>query len=237
MSASCFGLGKSSYGWAYNSLNQDPCAVATYLGQACNSTYTIEPIGTGQFYTAPTSSEANDCTCSSVFYMTLSACGGCQSDGVIFTSWFEYTANCETVYPMVFPQPIPDKTSVPHWAYENVTETGGFDEVNAEALGDAPETTGGSFPASSTSSTLTEPTSSSIFEPKPTPSASNTDTTPSSSHSILLPTALGIPIPLFVIIVLGAIIRGRRRRSTTATQFETTTITTTRRATYVHQEY
>ncbi|KAJ3979592.1 hypothetical protein F5890DRAFT_1558548 [Lentinula detonsa] len=223
MSASCFGLGKSSYGWAYNSLNQDPCAVATYLGQACNSTYTIEPIGTGQFYTAPTSSEANACTCSSVFYMTLSACGGCQSDGAIFTS---------------FPQPIPDKTSVPHWAYENVTETGGFDEVSAEALGDAPETAGGSLPASSTSSTVTEPTSSSIFEPKPTPSASNTDTTPSSSHSILLPTALGIPIPLFVIIVLGAIIRGRRRRSmATATQFETTTITTTRRATYAHQEY
>ncbi|KAE9406045.1 hypothetical protein BT96DRAFT_934533 [Gymnopus androsaceus JB14] len=203
MSASCFGIAKSNYGWAYNSLDQDPCAVATYLGQACNATYTIESLMPGQFYEGP-DSEATPCVCSSVFYMMFSACGGCQGS-TLFGSWSEYalTVNCETVYPMVFPKPIPNETSIPHWAYADISDLGGgFFASSVEALGDAPETTGGSLPALSTSSlTSTQPTSG--------PSASGT--TNSSKPKLTLPLSISIPIFLLVVISISVVFNKKQR--------------------------
>ncbi|KAE9406046.1 hypothetical protein BT96DRAFT_295880 [Gymnopus androsaceus JB14] len=138
MSASCYGVAASDYAWAYNSLSQDPCLVATSLGEACNAAYTIGTIGPGLSYIGPESSVgATACVCSSVLYMMLSACGGCQGS-TVFTLWSEYNLNCETIYPMVFPEPIPIEIRVPHWAYANVSgPLGGFNPVDAEEIGGA----------------------------------------------------------------------------------------------------
>ena len=80
----------------FNSLHQDPCTVAKYLGGVCinggecipcllsyslklvNLDYPIPALATNQVYTGPNPLAANECRCSSVFYSLLSACAICQ---------------------------------------------------------------------------------------------------------------------------------------------------------------
>ncbi|KAJ3725784.1 hypothetical protein C8R42DRAFT_417553 [Lentinula raphanica] len=152
----------SSFDWSYNSLNQDPCTVATDLGAVCNNgQYTIPAINSTEFYSGPTSATQNECRCSSVFYSLLMACAQCQDASII--SWSSYAQNCSTVYVGVFPDTIPSGTAVPHWATLTSAE---FNATAAEEAGDSPELTG-----------ATQTTSSS------TPSSAATSTSSSSTSS------------------------------------------------------
>jgi hypothetical protein len=124
----------SGFDWSYNSLDQDPCAVATFLGGVCNGgEYEIPAINSTEFYNGPSSSTQTDCRCSTVFYSLLMACGECQEASTI--TWTGYSANCSIVYDQVFPESIPSGTVVPHWAYLDVVTSNNFDATNAELAG------------------------------------------------------------------------------------------------------
>ncbi|KAJ3812314.1 hypothetical protein F5876DRAFT_74964 [Lentinula aff. lateritia] len=130
------------YQWSFNSLDQNPCVVASFLGQACNTQYSIPPINTTENYGGPsTGQQDNPCQCSSVMYILLSACGACQGGTFI-----------------AFPENIPSGTRVPRWAYQNVTAEDNFNPTEAQAVGDAPESTGSSPPTGTSTTGTSTPT-------------------------------------------------------------------------------
>ena len=83
---------------AYNSLDQNPCAVAAYLEATCNmgceylacvhgnstlisAAWTFEPLPTGYQYGAPDEDWRTDlCMCNTVLYSLVSACDACQGE-------------------------------------------------------------------------------------------------------------------------------------------------------------
>jgi len=179
------------YEWSYNSLGQDPCVVATYLGGACVPGYSIPPVESG-FYLGPAVGQNTTCRCSSVFYMTLSACSACQ--GGSWPSWMDYNPNCTMVYSSTFPDNIPGATDVPQWAYLNITISGTFDPAEAKAIGDIPESTGVAVPTATTTSSSTS--------------------TPKKSHSESGPIAGGVVGGVIILsLCVVAVIYFRRRRS------------------------
>ncbi|KAF8627623.1 hypothetical protein AX15_004321 [Amanita polypyramis BW_CC] len=135
----------------FNSLGQSPCEVAEILAGSCDPAgFNIPPLPSGQVYFGPTSSQANSCQCSSVFYSLLSACALCQDRQWI--SWSPYSANCSQVYLTVYNNTISANTGVPHWAYLNVSINGTFTYIAAQdAVG--PEST--RAPSSTSTSTST----------------------------------------------------------------------------------
>jgi hypothetical protein len=84
----------------FNSLNQNACTVAAYLGSTCNqgckifiihvtvslshhslTAYTIDPLTPGYMYSSQNLGAIDDgnlCRCSTVMYSLMSACGACQ---------------------------------------------------------------------------------------------------------------------------------------------------------------
>ncbi|KAF8733698.1 hypothetical protein AX14_003625 [Amanita brunnescens Koide BX004] len=142
---------QGQFNWMFNSLNQDPCAVAQYLGGVCiNGIYQIPPLATNQVYTGPSLTAANECRCNSVFYSLLSACAICQDGQTML--WDEYDRNCSAVSVGVFPAQIPAGTAVPHWAYIDVTTLGEFNATLAQQL-NGPESTAGPQPTAASSLT------------------------------------------------------------------------------------
>ncbi|KIK71605.1 hypothetical protein GYMLUDRAFT_33783 [Collybiopsis luxurians FD-317 M1] len=141
-----------NYGWSVNSKNQSPCQVAGYLASVCTSdnSWTIPSIVPSQFYELP-QSQAVNCTCSSVYYSTLSACAACQ--GGIVQPWGTWATNCTpSVFDGFYPYPIPPGTAVPHWAYQLYTNNDTFNATVAQLLGDSPESSSTSGPTNTQSS-------------------------------------------------------------------------------------
>ncbi|KAJ3783929.1 hypothetical protein GGU10DRAFT_359575 [Lentinula aff. detonsa] len=153
--------------WSFNTLDQSPCVVASYLGQACDAQYSIPSLNSSEPYSGPSlGAQANACQCSSVMYILLSACGACQ--GGSFITWSAYIQNCSSIYPTIFPENIPSGTKVPRWAYQNVTAEDDFNPTEAQAVGDAPESTGTAPPTGSTSVSTPTVTSSALNQGKKT---------------------------------------------------------------------
>ncbi|TFK54799.1 hypothetical protein OE88DRAFT_1653297 [Heliocybe sulcata] len=149
----------SIYNWTANSLNQNPCQVASYLAGACNGgEYNIASLPADHHYIGPTQATANQCQCSTVTYNLMSACGACQNRTII--AWSTWSYNCSQVYVQTFPEDIPYGTKVPAWAYLNDTNDV-WDPVAAEGDTGAPEST----------------------NPNPKPTASATPSTPGGSNS------------------------------------------------------
>ncbi|KAF7368847.1 hypothetical protein MVEN_00210100 [Mycena venus] len=131
----------SSFAWSFNSLRQSPCLIAAYLASVCDDGLFMVPalVDNLSYYNGPSVAQANACACSSVFYSLLSACAECQSGQVL--TWKIFTTSCNTVYSQVYPRNIPLGTTVPHWAYQDVTVDEGFNSTLAQLQLDAPEST------------------------------------------------------------------------------------------------
>jgi len=100
----------------------------------------------------------------------ISACAACQLNGTWF-SWPFYSQQCNQKYLMRYPGPVPSNTSVPDWAYLNVTATN--DTFNLSA---ASSLAAGTTPTDSSTSTLLTSSASTLSS---TPTAStSTSTTP-----------------------------------------------------------
>ncbi|KAF5313148.1 hypothetical protein D9619_002646 [Psilocybe cf. subviscida] len=127
----------SGFSWAFNTLNQSPCQIASFLGGACvqpGTGLSIPPLLPSQLYLGPQLNRTTDCQCSSVYYSVLSACALCQGAGV--SSWRAYNQNCTMPFLTVFQPAIPSVVKVPHYAYLDVSlGSGQFDPTVAQAAG------------------------------------------------------------------------------------------------------
>lgn len=152
--ATCLG----QFNWMNNSRQQNPCLVAAYLQGACNGgDFTVDALQPSTHYTGPTQAQANSCQCSSVTYSLISACAICQNRTYI--DWSSWDTNCSTVYPKVFPDNIPTGTTVPAWAYLDVTASDTFNVTAAQGIGDSPEST--AVPTQTTATALPSSTAAS----------------------------------------------------------------------------
>ncbi|KIM36436.1 hypothetical protein M413DRAFT_449146 [Hebeloma cylindrosporum] len=129
----------AGYSWMYNSLRQSPCDVAASLAGVCTGgAFTISPLDPGYHYPGPSTANANDCRCNTIYYSLIAACSACQERN--FVQWTSYTSNCLSVYRQRYPERIPDDTAVPHWAYLDVVPANNFD-ITAARAASGPEST------------------------------------------------------------------------------------------------
>ncbi|TCD71046.1 hypothetical protein EIP91_000545 [Steccherinum ochraceum] len=173
--------------WMNNVKGQNPCLIAAWLWSPCLEDPTTSRVagypGTGWYYTLPIP-QATDCTCSTVVYSIMQACSLCQ--GASYSSWSVWVDSCgfDVRHEGEYPRPIPNSTSIPHWAYLDVIT---FDTFNitlarADSMQDLPESTAIS------STTATSPSSSSASAPASTNTSSSPPSTngpaavPSGSH-------------------------------------------------------
>ncbi|KAJ3775393.1 hypothetical protein FB446DRAFT_407780 [Lentinula raphanica] len=191
--------------WAYNSLGQSPCEIASILGQACDTQYTIPAITTNEHYSGPSTGPqaSNQCLCSSVMYILLSACGACQ--GGTFITWSAYDNNCTGIYPTIFPVNIPSGTRIPHYAFQNVTAEDDFNPTEAESEAGSPESTGTSPPTGSISSTSSATTS-------PTVTSSTSSQTKKTNSGAIAGGVVGGVIVLLLAVAALLFFRRRQRR-------------------------
>jgi len=155
------------WSWSFNSLGQSPCAVAAQLQGVCdNGKFSIPSLVSGDHYVGPGSKDSPDmCTCNTVVYSLVSACGACQNG--TWLTWNAWTVNCSAVDPpSTFSNAIPNGTKVPAWAFLNVTEEGTWDPDLSYDVGDSPEVSG------ATLSPLSTPTTTQTSVPSLSPSQS-----------------------------------------------------------------
>ncbi|KAJ4000219.1 hypothetical protein F5050DRAFT_1804311 [Lentinula boryana] len=122
------------YQWSVNSKGQSPCQVAGYLASVCSGgVFTIPAVIPGSQSYSLSLGLQNNCTCSTVYYSALSACASCQ--GAAYSTWAEWSTNCSTVFPGLYPYVIPSGTAVPHWAYQAITGSASFNTTIAQQAG------------------------------------------------------------------------------------------------------
>ncbi|KZS88830.1 hypothetical protein SISNIDRAFT_489857 [Sistotremastrum niveocremeum HHB9708] len=158
---------EGEFPWAFNSLNQSACVIASYLGEVCTpgTPWPVSPLGSDPNQVYSTSSNPTQCECSSVMFFLLAACTACQNHSISQFLWTVYSVNCTSVSEASFPFNIPNVTAVPHWAYQNVLlDSNTFNLSLAESLGDDLESSGITSKAARTTalqtSTSTSPSSS-----------------------------------------------------------------------------
>ncbi|KAF8339328.1 hypothetical protein F5887DRAFT_919755 [Amanita rubescens] len=88
------------------------------------------PISAGIAYGGPSNGTSN-CTCNTVTYSVLCACGYCQDGGCV--SWSDFTQNCSQTFLKKYPETIPNEINVPHWAYLDILD----DNFNVTAAASA----------------------------------------------------------------------------------------------------
>ncbi|KAF8487545.1 hypothetical protein JB92DRAFT_1508378 [Gautieria morchelliformis] len=118
--------------WTFNQEDVSPCLVAASLQAVCKAgTFSIPALTPGLHYTGPLAGFSNACTCSTVTYSMVAACAACQ--GGIIDTWTDWETNCTAsqISLSSFPLTIPLGTTVPSWAYLDVTTTGAWDATAA----------------------------------------------------------------------------------------------------------
>lgn len=135
----------SSFSYLSNKEGQNPCLVAAYLQMPCSSEGTkvnVPALQDQSYYTGPSPTQANYCTCSSVVYSLSSACAACQ--GEEWLSWTFWRQNCVQNLITVgqYPLDIPAGTAVPAWAFQNVALTDRWNiSLTATSMTLGPEST------------------------------------------------------------------------------------------------
>ncbi|OSC98743.1 hypothetical protein PYCCODRAFT_1470880 [Trametes coccinea BRFM310] len=184
---------EAGYSWMENSKGQSPCLVASYLLTPCSTSAAswVFPLAPGYHYNTPTDSptSATPCRCNSVFYSAISACATCQGEQIAVVPWTLYAENCTTVYVSKYPEDIPSGTSVPAWAYIDVSKEGTFNPTAAQAVAssDALDSTAlSNGPTSGTALSTTPPdaTPTDVGSPEPTADGSNSSSSTKKSINI-----------------------------------------------------
>ncbi|CAL1716286.1 unnamed protein product [Somion occarium] len=128
---------KNGFRWMVNSRGQSPCSVAAYLLTPCidnRSDAYVEALHPSSHYLPPSPSTATPCQCSSVHYSMLQACAICQGGPSV--PWSTWVMNCNAAAHQSYPYDVPAGTSVPAWAYLDISLLDNFDVTSAEALAD-----------------------------------------------------------------------------------------------------
>jgi len=195
--------------WSYNTLNQNPCQVAASLEALCNGgQFNIQPLPSGRMYGGPTASQSNLCECNTVVYSLVSACAACQ--GSTWILWSGWSANCTNVsLPSTYPNPIPDGTRVPYWAYLDVVTGDNWDLTAAQSAGDSPE-------ATPIAPSTIQPSSTASAAPQSSSSSSSTQKKSSHAGQIAGGVVGGI---VGATLLIGFILWYRRRRRQQSSPF------------------
>ncbi|KAH9971461.1 hypothetical protein BJV74DRAFT_865871 [Russula compacta] len=218
-----------SWGWTFNSLDQNACTVAAYLMSTCNGgSFTINALQSGYSYTGPTGGidDSNMCKCNTISYSLISACDACQ--GSDWISWSNYSANCtKTLPPSTFPSPVPAGTRIPKWALLDVTAQNNWNANDSFVAGDSPELGPGAVVGPSGVSTAASvigtatPSSLSHAGASPSPtSGSDSSSNGSSSSSNVGAIAGGVAGGIAAVAIAGVAVffflrRGRRQAPST----------------------
>ncbi|KAI6045415.1 hypothetical protein EDC04DRAFT_56977 [Pisolithus marmoratus] len=121
----------ASYSWASNSLDQNPCTVASYLEFQCDrGGFTVAALSPNAYYIGPNVNESNPCQCNAVVYSLVCACAACQ--GAKYVSWSSWTTNCGSNISESLPSPPPLDTVVPSWAYLSIGNDGSWNATAAK---------------------------------------------------------------------------------------------------------
>ncbi|KAF8339524.1 uncharacterized protein EI90DRAFT_2247065 [Cantharellus anzutake] len=172
----------SSFDWALNSQGHNPCKVASELQAVCYGGWTVDSLPAGWHYIGPEPdnprNKPNYCTCTSIVYQLMSACGACQNLTFIsYPAWTIYCTNISTVEGEYNPKFIPFGGLVPNWAYIKPSSYGGLFNIEiAKLVGDTPESTQ-LLTSSTTSSESSSSTTSSISTMTSSSQHSTTTTT------------------------------------------------------------
>ncbi|KAH9853901.1 hypothetical protein C2E23DRAFT_100523 [Lenzites betulinus] len=190
----------NGYTWMDNSLGQSPCVVASYLLSPCSGgsgSFVVKLSDPTHFYSYdnPGPNGLVPCVCNTVLYAMLYACAACQGAEAAIKPWGPFSANCTQSVPTInfYPEDVPAGTSVPAWAYLDVTVTGRLDINKAEQIASSNEpesTASGSYAPASTASTLSttsdqatgSQTSATITSFSTVPTSSNTPVVSASKH-------------------------------------------------------
>ncbi|KAK2463070.1 hypothetical protein APHAL10511_004725 [Amanita phalloides] len=122
-SASCT---DKRYRWAYSSQGHSPCNLAQELAEPCKPEgFILPPLKSGDLYLGPPVNQTDACQCSSVFYSLVSVCAACQGRGWLY--WSNFSRNCSRSWVSSYLGDIPVNTTVPPYAYLNVTIGNKFD--------------------------------------------------------------------------------------------------------------
>ncbi|KAK0481627.1 hypothetical protein IW261DRAFT_1471650 [Armillaria novae-zelandiae] len=194
----------TAYNWAFNSLSQSPCQIATNLGEVCDNSFSIPALPSDSVYRGPSGGASRmECRCNTVYYSLLSVCAYCQGGGV--TIWPIYSHNCTTTY-TVFPHDIPSDTVVPHWAYLSLLSNGTVDIADAET------DTGAEITATATASS-SSPATSTIASGPETTSTSSSGSSKGDTGAIVGGVVGGVVgIAAIVIGIIFFVIRRRQKR-------------------------
>ncbi|KAI0824609.1 hypothetical protein BC628DRAFT_1376975 [Trametes gibbosa] len=129
---------QTGFSWMFNSLNQSPCLLSSYLLLPCTSASTafVFPLTAGEHYNLPTNSSisATPCRCNTVFYSTISACATCQGQEIYLPTWSDYSEFCPDPDISAYPEDISTGTAVPAWAYIDVRTLDKFTSIQAQAV-------------------------------------------------------------------------------------------------------
>ncbi|KIJ60550.1 hypothetical protein HYDPIDRAFT_170166 [Hydnomerulius pinastri MD-312] len=124
-----------------NQEGQPPCVTAQEVGQLCQSSYVVSTTNFQESQYIPTSTTANECTCSWASYNLMSACALCSGEQQQqLASWSTWVANCGSNVPTSY-LPIgyilPPGESIPFWAGTNASTwpNGIFDPTTALTKG------------------------------------------------------------------------------------------------------
>lgn len=125
------------YEWAFNSLEQSPCVMASYMLAPCRGSSTVYSLDPGWRYSGANEGLSEQCHCSSAVYSLLTVCQYCQRNtSTIVESWGVWTENCTTtdVQNGFFIPGIPAGTKIPIWAFQAFDTNETFSVIKAQQL-------------------------------------------------------------------------------------------------------
>ncbi|THU78567.1 hypothetical protein K435DRAFT_811444 [Dendrothele bispora CBS 962.96] len=167
--AKCTSEGYTGY---YNSRGEDPCTIATQVGQSCDKDFWI-PAASSQagviaMYSLGDYSDM-PCLCSTIFYALFDLCARCQ--GAQVPAWETLSSNCSHTFETEWPPGVPFPSDpIPHYAFLPLSSDGHIN-FDATRIDNQPEVTAD---PQSTSPTSTSATTSATTSPTPTQTADST---------------------------------------------------------------
>ncbi|KAM5535702.1 hypothetical protein V8D89_010689 [Ganoderma adspersum] len=216
----------NGYDWMSNSKGQSPCLVSSWLFTPCSSPADswVYPLSPGYHYNTPLNNaqSATPCRCNTVLFSAIAACATCQGQEDYIVPWSTYSQNCSTVYVQKYPATIPAGTSIPAWAYLDITANNTFNPSAAQAVAsqNAPDSTAPSTASQTAIATsLTAPPSATgSSNGAPTTSQSSGSSTKKSSN--IGPIVGGVVGGIAALVIIGVVVFFvlRSRRNAAGTQ-------------------
>ncbi|PIL36824.1 hypothetical protein GSI_00514 [Ganoderma sinense ZZ0214-1] len=202
----------SGYGWMSNSKGQSPCLISSWLFTPCSAPADswVYPLSPGYHYNTPldNSQSATPCRCNTVLFSTIAACATCQGQEEYIVPWSTYSQNCSTVYVQKYPATIPSGTSIPAWAYLDITTNNTFNPAAAQAVAsqNAPDSTAPSTASQTAGATSLTAAPSATSGSNGAPSTGQNSGSTSKKSSNVGPIVGGVVGGIAAIVLIGVVV-------------------------------